>query len=180
MREHGRRCAILLGGKPLYNEQLEYAAQTSAATGAQILSDILVPKTQRGGGRFPTTKVSYPIKEPTPLLADLDAKAPVSFFAYLSEPFEHPHPTWHPELPGGSDRPHSCSALAELKDLTVGASLLRPTPLAVSLPTKPTGWISGAKFTIRLASTIPENAIVIDQIGTSGPPLQRHSNRETR
>lgn len=176
LRQNGRRCAILLGGKSLNEEQLKLAAQISVATGATVLSDTFVPKTKRGGGRFPTMKVPYPIKESTALFSNFDAvmlidtKAPVSFFAYpkQSSILTQPGTRIYQVSPINAD---SCSALAELEDLIVDASHPRPTPLAVSLPSKPTGRISGAKFTTWLASTIPENAVVIDEVGTSGPNL---------
>lgn len=176
LRRNGRRCALLMGGKSLREEQVALAVQISAATGAHVLSDTFVSKTERGAGRFPTRKVPYPVRESTKLFANFDAvilidtKAPVSFFAYpnQSSVITQPGTKFFHVSPVNAD---SRSALEELRDLSVNETRVGPRPVAMTLPPKPTGPARPEKITTWLCSAIPENAIVIDEIGTSGPRL---------
>src|SRR5439155_10070321 len=86
---HGRGdTAILLGGRALREPGLVAATRIAAATGAKLLAEVFPTRIERGAGLPPIERVAYLSELASVQLAGLrhlilvDAKAPVSFFAY--------------------------------------------------------------------------------------------------
>ena len=84
----GQRTAILLGGRGLREDALLAAARISAATGTKLLAEVFPTRLQRGAGRPEVERLAYIPELASVQLQGLkhlvlvDAKAPVTFFAY--------------------------------------------------------------------------------------------------
>ena len=84
----GGRTAILLGGRALRERGLLAAARIAAATGGKLLAETFPTRMQRGAGLPDVERIAYVPELASVQLSGLkhlvlvDAKAPVSFFAY--------------------------------------------------------------------------------------------------
>src|SRR3954470_22357911 len=82
------KTAILLGGRALREPGLVAAGRIAAATGAKLLAEVFPTRFERGAGLPAIERVAYLAELASVQLAGLkhlilvDAKAPVSFFAY--------------------------------------------------------------------------------------------------
>ena len=85
---NGGRTAILLGGRALREPGLLAAARISAATGAKLFAETFPTRMERGAGLPAVERIAYVPELASVQLSGLkhlvlvDAKAPVSFFAY--------------------------------------------------------------------------------------------------
>src|SRR5213076_1798370 len=84
----GGRTALLLGGRALREPGLLAAARIAAATGARLLAEVFPTRLERGAGLPAAERIAY-IPELASIQLDglkhlvlVDAKAPVTFFAY--------------------------------------------------------------------------------------------------
>src|SRR6185312_3307500 len=84
----GGRTGILLGGTALRERGLLAAARIAAATGAKLLAETFPTRMQRGAGLPDVERIAYVPELASVQLSGLkhlilvDAKAPVTFFAY--------------------------------------------------------------------------------------------------
>ena len=80
--------AILLGGRALRELALMAAARIAASTGAKLFAEVFPTRLERGAGLPPVERIAYLAELASVQLTGLDhlilvdAKAPVSFFAY--------------------------------------------------------------------------------------------------
>jgi len=171
----GGRTALLLGGRALREQGLVAAGQIAAATGAQLLAEVFPARLQRGAGLPVLERVEYVPELAMVQLAGLkhliliDAKAPVSFFAYPGKKSYL--------VPDGCEV-HELAApdadvLASLESLVdaVGAGGSRPTLQRPSRPPRPSGPLTAAKVCQAVGAILPEGAIVSDEAVTSGMTL---------
>ncbi|MEA2423220.1 MAG: acetolactate synthase large subunit, partial [Thermoleophilaceae bacterium] len=135
--------AILLGGRALREPGLLAAGRIAAATGTKLLAEVFPTRMERGAGLPPVERLAYLAELAGVQMAGLkhlilvDAKAPVSFFAYPGkksylvpdgcEVHELAAPT--------SDALGSLEALAE----ALGAGSAEPALQEPSRPARPTG-----------------------------------------
>ena len=88
----GEPCALLVGGSATSERGLVAASRVANATGAKLLGETFPARLERGAGRPPLERLGYLAEFMTAQLAGLrhlvlvDAKAPVSFFAYPEKP----------------------------------------------------------------------------------------------
>lgn len=169
--QSGKPTALVLAGHATREAPLEFAGRICQATGASLLAQTLTPRITRGAGRVAVKRIPYPVDqaiavlEPFENLILVGAKSPVGFFAY-------------PDKPGTLYQPGSC--LHELagidSDLTAALESLcnaldaKPAPVRTELilPERPSGDITPEKIGVLLATTIPDNAVVIDEGITTG------------
>jgi acetolactate synthase I/II/III large subunit len=84
----GEPCALLLGGAALRSDGLVAASRAANATDSRLLAETFPTRLERGAGVPPIERIAYLAEFAAAQLADLrhlvvvDAKAPVSFFAY--------------------------------------------------------------------------------------------------
>jgi acetolactate synthase-1/2/3 large subunit len=149
---------LFLGGKALRKEYLIAAAQT----GHRMLAETFPTRLQRGAGIPPVERLAYLAEfaamqlEGIKHLVLVDAKSPVSFFAYPGK---------------ASDLvPEGCEVsvldpelLAQLADPSVEVSL-QPA----GRPERPTGALTAATVAAALGALMPEGAIVSDEANTAG------------
>ncbi len=175
----GGRTALLLGGIALREPGLRAAGRVAAATGATLLAETFPARLERGAGLVAPERIAY-VPELAQVQLDglsnlilIDAKPPVSFFAYPGKKsYLVPDGCEVIELAGPeSDLTASLEALAE----AVGASTAEPSLQASGRPDPPTGPLTAEKVCQAIGLVMPENAIVSDESVTSGTTLPVHT-----
>jgi len=168
----GRRAALLLGGRALREPALVAAARIEAQHGVKLLAEVFPTRLVRGAGLPAVERIAYLAEMAGVQLAELDhlvlvdAKAPVSFFAYPGKPSE---------LVPASCSVHTLAtpaqdAVASLDKLAqaLGAAQAQPVLQAARRPGRPRGRLSAPKVCKAVGHLLPENAIVVDEAITSG------------
>ncbi len=173
------RKAILLGGRALREPALLQAAKIAEATGAKLLAEVFPTRIERGAGLPHVERIAYLAELAGVQLAELDhlilidAKAPVSFFAY----------------PGKKSYlvPENCQAhefVASSQDLLgslerlvskLQAERVVPKLQAPSRPSRPRGKLTAEKVCKAIGHLLPERAIIVDEGQTSGVMLPHYT-----
>ncbi|MGH9232432.1 MAG: acetolactate synthase large subunit, partial [Acidimicrobiales bacterium] len=167
----GEPCGLLLGGGALREDALLAASRVANATGARLLAETFPSRTERGAGRPSVDRLAYLAEFASSQLAGLrhlvvvDAKTPVSFFAYPGKPsYLVPDACEVHVLDGAGN---TAAALAALAD-TVGAPADGATLQPPGRPDLPTGELTAAAVAQAVGALLPEDAIVSDEGNTSG------------
>ena len=179
LRDGGEKTALLLGGRALREPGLVAASRIAGATGAKLLAEVFPTRMERGAGLPAVERVAYLAELASVQLAGLehlilvDAKAPVSFFAYPGKrSYLVPDGCEAHELARpADDAVGSIEALAE----AVGAGGASPTVQEPSRPAPPDGELTADKVCQAIAAVLPEGAIVSDEAQTSGVTLATHT-----
>ena len=168
----GGRTALLLGGRALREPALLAAARIAAHSGVKVLGEVFPTRLERGAGRPPVERLAYLAELATLQLTGLDhlilvdAKAPVSFFAYPGKASKL--------VPDGcrvhtlSDPAQDAQASLEKLARTLGADQTDPALQPAGRPGRPRGKLSAEKVCKAMGHLLPENAIVVDEAITSG------------
>ena len=171
----GSKTALLLGGRVLREDGLRAASQIAEKTGAKLFCEVFPARLQRGAGVPHVERVAYLAEMSSVQLGEfenlvlVDAKAPVSFFAYPGKKsYLVPegcglHNLVEPE----QDALGSLLALVD----AVEASGTEPSLPALERPTLPDGKLTGAKACQAIGALLGENAIISDEAQTSGVML---------
>jgi len=168
----GERCALLLGGSALRAEGLWAASRVAATTGALLLGETFPANLERGAGIPAVDRLAY-LAEMAQAQLDgvrhlvlVEAKAPVSFFAYPDKASDLVPPgcTVHTLARPGEDAAGALEALAEM----VGAPGDGGAPAPSGRPDRPAGAITAETLAAAVGATLPEGAIVVDEGNTSG------------
>jgi acetolactate synthase I/II/III large subunit len=171
----GESTALLLGGRALREHALIAAGRIAAATGAKLLTEVFPARLERGAGLPAAERLAY-IPEFASVQLDglkhlilVDAKAPVSFFAYPGkksylvpdgcEVHELAAPT--ADVLGTLDALVDLLGIAEVK-------FERQPRLA---PARPTGPLTAEKVCQVIGAMLPEGAIVSDEAVTAAAAL---------
>ena len=166
------RAAILLGGRALREAGLMAAGRLSSATGARLLAEVFPTRIERGAGLPAPERLAYVPELASVQLSGLrhlvlvDAKPPVSFFAY---------PGKKSYLVPGGCQVHELAAVDEdaegaleaLVDL-IGAGRATPSLQDSSRPARPSGRLTAESVCQAIGAVLPERAIVSDEAQTSG------------
>ena len=168
----GERTALLIGGRVCSGPLLGAAADLAAATGAELLAETFPARMARGAGRPAVERLGY-LAEFAMMRLDgvrhlvlLDAKAPVSFFAYPGKPSDLVPDgcTVHHVAGPADDVAGALAALADLVDVPVGAAPLQDA----GVPDLPTGALTAQTVCQALGALLPEGAVVSDEGNTAG------------
>ena len=174
----GGRSAILLGGTALHEELLLPAARIAAARGVKIYAETFPTRIERGAGLPVVDRIAYlaemasiQLKEIDTLIL-VDAKAPVSFFAYPGKKSYLPHDGCKVLT---LSTPEQCAA-GSLVKLAAVLEAEGATPV-LSQPSRP-GRPRGKKLTAEkvckaVGHLLPDNAIIIDEAISSGLMLSK-------
>jgi acetolactate synthase-1/2/3 large subunit len=164
--------AILLGGTALTPRALD----ASARTGARVIIARNVACFASGAGRFQPPQVPYFPEGAMPLLADLknlilvESETPVSFFAYPGLPsYMTPEGCMITTLATRSE--DGTAALEALADPR--STVPRATRIALKAPEDDTPLTLNA-VGAAIAAHLPENAIVSDEMVSSGAKVQAY------
>ena len=168
----GGKVALLLGGQALREPALLAAAKIAAHSGAKLYAEVFPTRLQRGAGLPPIERIAYLAELAAVQLAGLehlilvDAKAPVSFFAYPGKPSDLVPPDCrvHTLADPGQDAAASLQALVD----ALGATQATPVLQAATRPGAPRGRLTAAKVCKAVGHLLPDNAIVVDEAITSG------------
>jgi acetolactate synthase-1/2/3 large subunit len=171
----GGRSALLLGGRSLRREGLMAAGRIAAATGANLLVETFPTRLERGAGLPVSERIAYVPELASVQLAGLknlvlvDAKAPVTFFAYPGKKsYLVPEGCEVRELAvADSDVVGSLQALVE----ALGAGQADPALQQTARPARPSGTLTAENACQVIAAMLPEGAIVSDEAVTSGQTL---------
>ena len=168
----GKKTALLLGGRALREPALLEAARIAAHNGVTLFAETFPTRIERGAGLPPVERIAYLAELATLQLSEfdhlilVDAKAPVSFFAY---------PGKQSYLVPDNCTAHTLStpeqdATASLKKLadTLGASNAQPKLQAPGRPGLPKGKLTAEKVCRAVGELMPENSIIVDEAITSG------------
>lgn len=166
------KTALLLGGRALREPALLAAARIAEHSGVKLFSEVFPTRLERGAGRPPVERIAYLAELATLQLSAfdhlvlVDAKEPVSFFAYPGKP--------------GKLVPKNCQvhtlarpdqdARASLEKLAaaLGAEHSEPQLQPAARPGRPRGRLTAEKVCKAIGHALPENAILIDESNTSG------------
>jgi acetolactate synthase-1/2/3 large subunit len=171
----GQRSAILLGGRALREDALLAAERLATATGTKLFAEVFPTRLERGSGLPAVERLAY-IPELTAVQLDglrhlvlVDAKAPVSFFAYPGKKsYLVPDGCQVHELAAPTaDVLGSLDALVSL----LGAGDAKPALQPLARPARPTGPLTADKVCQAIGAVLPEGAIVSDEAQTSGVTL---------
>ncbi len=168
----GRRCALLLGGRALREPGLLAAARIATHSGVTLLAEVFPTRMERGAGLPAVERIAYLAEMAGVQLAGLDhlilvdAKAPVSFFAYPGKKSELVPEgcTVHTLATPAQEAAASLQKLAE----ALGASGAMPALQAPQRPGRPRGRLTAPKVCKAVGHLLPERAILIDEAITSG------------
>jgi acetolactate synthase-1/2/3 large subunit len=162
---------ILIGGRACSGTALDRVADIAAATGARVLAETFPARVERGAGRPPVDRLAYLAEfavmqlEGTRHLVLVDAKAPVSFFAYPDRPSDLVPDgcTVHEVVGPGTDLDAALDALGAALEVQAGIA-----PRAQEdRPELPTGELTAQAVSQALGALLPGGAIVSDEGNTS-------------
>ena len=168
----GRRTALLLGGQALREAPLRLASQLAQKHGIKLFCEVFPTRLERGAGLPAVERIAYLAELATVQLTEfedlilVDAKPPVSFFAYPGKRSDlvpdgcQVHVLASPS----QDAVTSLSKLVHALDATGTPPLLQPS----SRPSRPRGALTAAKVCKAVGHLLPERAILIDEAITSG------------
>jgi len=171
----GGNNAILLGGRALLEPALLAAARIATASGARLLAETFPTRLECGAGLPFVERIAYLPELATVQLSGLDnlilvdAKAPVSFFAYPGmKSYLVPdgcavHELATPSQDAFGSLQRLCSRLGAER----GTPALQP-PMR---PARPRGRLTAEKVCKAVGHLLPENAVVVDEAQTSGTTL---------
>jgi acetolactate synthase-1/2/3 large subunit len=168
----GEPVALLLGGRAMRGTALRAAARLAAGCGAKLLGETFPTRLERGAGVPPVERLAYLAEFASAQLAGLrhlvlvDAKSPVSFFAYPGKASDL--------VPDGC-RVHVLAGPADDVDGALDAALdaagagAADAPVAgAARPDRPSGSLTADVVAQAIGALLPEGAVVSDEANTSG------------
>jgi acetolactate synthase I/II/III large subunit len=168
----GEPAALLVGGTACRESALAIARAIADRAGAKLLCETFPARIERGAGRVPVDRIAY-LAEFAAMQLDglrhlvlVDAKAPVSFFAYPDKA------SWlapagceiHTLAGPADDAPAALGALADALGVTSESAERQPP----ARPPLPAGPLTAPTVCATLGALLPEGAIVSDEGNTSG------------
>lgn len=175
----GEPVGLLVGGAALRSRGLRAASRVTAAVDAKLLCETFPTRLERGAGIPAVERLAYLAEFAAMQMGGLrhlvlvDAKAPVSFFAYPDKP-SYLVPDGcevHVLAGGGDDVTGALEALAE----AIGAPADGAVPQGAGRPDTPTGPLSADTVAQAVGALLPEGAIVSDEANTSGLSAPGHT-----
>ena len=167
----GEPCVLLLGGVANREGALRDASRIASATGARMLTEVFPTRLTRGAGVPAIDRMQYLSEfavaqlEGTKHLILVDAKSPVSFFAYPGKASDLVPDgcAVHVLATGGDD---VLGALAHLADRV--AAGVEPVLAPASRPARPSGALTAEAVSLAVGALLPDDAIIVDEAATSG------------
>ena len=171
--------AFLLGGRALRAPALMAVARIAAHTGAKLFAEVLPTRIERGASLPPVERLAYLAELASVQLNGLDhlilvdAKAPVSFFAYPGKKsYLVPEGCELHEI--ASSRQDVLGSLEKLSR-AVGAEQTAPLLQSPKRPGRPRGKFTADKVCKAIGQLMPENTIIVDEAQTSGIMLPMYT-----
>jgi acetolactate synthase-1/2/3 large subunit len=176
----GGRTAILLGGSALREGALQTAGRIAAHSGVKLLSETFPTRMERGAGLPAVERLAY-LAEMASLqlksfdrLVLVDAKAPVSFFAYPGKK-SYLVPDTCAMLELSSPQQDASASLKKLA-MALRADNVAPVLAPPGRPAAPRGKkLTAEKVCKAVGHLLPDNAVVVDEAITSGLMLSKYT-----
>ena len=171
----GKKVALLLGRRALREAGLRAASQIAESSGAKLFCEVFPTRLERGAGLPAVERIAY-LAELASVQLDgyehlvlVDAKSPVSFFAYPGKKSDLVPQgcTTHSLVAPEEDAVASLQALVE----ALGASGAAPKLQQPGRPGLPRGRLNAGKVCQAIGALLPPNAIISDEAQTSGVKL---------
>jgi acetolactate synthase-1/2/3 large subunit len=167
----GKKTALLMGGHSLREPSLQAAAKLAAHSGVVLLAETFPTRMERGAGLPPVERLAYLAELAKVQLTDIehlilvDAKAPVSFFAYPGKQSYLVPDTCkvHTLVAPDQDITASLNRLNE----ALGATRAEPRLQPAKRPGRPRGKLTAEKVCKAVGHLMPDNAILVDEGITS-------------
>ncbi len=175
LQKRGKKTALLLGRRILQEDGLILASKIAEKTGAKLFTEVFPTRLQRGAGLPAVERIAYLAEMASVQLSGyenlvlIDAKAPVSFFAYPDKKsYLVPDAcTVYTLVEQNQDALQSLLALVT----AVGANGTAPKLQQAERPKLPSGKLNAGKVCQAIGALLPENAIISDEAQTSGIKL---------
>ncbi|PXX92393.1 acetolactate synthase large subunit [Marinobacter vulgaris] len=167
----GGKTALLMGGHSLREPSLLAAAKLAAHSGVVLMAETFPTRMERGAGLPPAERLAYLAELATVQLTDIehlilvDAKAPVSFFAYPGKQSYLVPDTCKVHTLAAPDQDITAS-LDKLIEV-LGASQAEPRLQSARRPGRPRGKLTAEKVCKAVGHLMPDNAIIVDEGITS-------------
>lgn len=171
----GKMTGLVLGNLALQGKALEVAGRIAAKTGATLLSETFPSRyLSRGEGRPAVEPIPYEFEigtkflEPFEQLIFIGSGPPVATFAYKNKPTLKSRPGCDLFTLASADEDLEVAlrSLAEAIGAT-GPPALQPRSEAAA----PSGDLTATAIGESLCSLLPENAILVEEGATNGPPI---------
>ena len=173
--QSGGRNALLLGGRAVREPALVAAARVAARTGVKLFAEVFPTRLERGAGLPHVERIAYFAELASVQLAGLDnlvlvdAKSPVSFFAYPGKKSDLvPDGCTVHTLAGYT---HDVQGSLDALVARLGAADLPPALHKPMRPDRPQGKFTADKICKAIGHLLPERAIIVDEAQTSGVML---------
>lgn len=168
----GEPTAVLLGGMACREQALVAASRISETTGTTVFTETFPARLERGAGLPAPGRLAYLGEFAAKQLAGLrhlilvDAKSPVSFFAYPGKPSDLvPEGCEVHTLTGPAHDPaDALEAVAAAVGAPADAAALAPA----GRPELPSGALTPRSLGLVLGHLMPEDAIISDEGNTTG------------
>jgi acetolactate synthase-1/2/3 large subunit len=168
----GGKVALLLGGHSLQEDSLLAASRIAEHCGVKLFAEVFPTRLARGEGIPQVERIAYLSELAGVQLADIehlilvDAKAPVSFFAYPGKKSYLVPETCavHTLVSQTQNARNTLENLAHI----LGADTCKPNLQTASRPSRPRGKLSAEKVCKAVGHLLPKDAILIDESITSG------------
>jgi acetolactate synthase-1/2/3 large subunit len=152
-------CALLVGGSVVRERGLTAASRVANATGAKLLCETFPTRIERGAGLPPVERLAYLAEfagmqmEGLKHMILVDAKPPVSFFAYPGKPsYLVPEGCEvHVLARDTDDAPGALEALAEATGAAKNATTIQPA----ARPGKPSGALTAETVCQAIGALLP-------------------------
>ena len=169
----GQPVGFLVGGMACRAGSLRLAGAIASAHGAKLISETFPSRLERGAGRVAPERLAYLAEMAVAQLDGLahlvlvDAKSPVSFFAYPDKPSDLVPDGCqvHTLAAAGSDVAGALEALAGMLGVDPGTAPRSPSGRP-ALPSS--GPLTADSLGLSIGALLPENAVVCDESNTSG------------
>jgi acetolactate synthase I/II/III large subunit len=175
----GEPTALFIGGRACRGDELLAASALAQASGAKLLCETFPARLERGAGVPPVDRLAYLAEFASVQLDGLahlvlvDAKSPVSFFAYPGKASDLvPEGCEVHVLAGPAD--DLAGALEALLD-AVGTDRSAAVVQEEARPARPSGPLTADAVAATLGALLPEDAIVSDEGNTAGLFVSGHT-----
>jgi acetolactate synthase-1/2/3 large subunit len=170
----GEPCALLVGGRACRGRALELVGRIGAATGARLMNETFPSRLERGAGRVRLERLAY-LGEMALAQLDgvrhlvlVDAKSPVSFFAYPGKPSDLVPEGCQTHSVASQDGDVMAALEALVAELDAGGVAPAGAGAPAARPEPPTGALDTQSLGLAIGALLPEGAVVCDESNTSG------------
>ena len=173
--QSGEKTALLMGARALREPGLMAASRIAVKAGVKLFAEVFPTRIERGAGLPHVERIAYLAELASVQLHGLkhlilvDAKSPVSFFAYPGKASDLVPEgcTVHTLASPAQDAVGGLSKLAQ----KLGADAVQPVLQSATRPERPKGKLTAEKVCKAVGHLLPERAIIVDEAQTSGVML---------